>query len=211
MHRIVETPPQFAVDRLDHTAIASTFGCDRFTLTVLRNDRIQMSTNAASAPFAHGIIRPRNVLMAVVLLELVTAGWGFLAGRMSILFEPLEPAGPDIAAIAARIQIAGHPLLVFVALVFVVTGRLRLAIAALGVLEMTRWLNYIVWVTQIGPRLDDALDIQWTVAQVFCFPLMAAGGVALSALDKRLGLATALISAPTFYNLIGVTVFVLWF
>jgi hypothetical protein len=170
-----------------------------------------MSTKDTSAPVAHGTIGPRNILMAVVLLELMTALWGVLSGRTSMLLrDVLEPAEPDIAAIAAKVLAACHPLLVLSALALVAKGRLRLAIAALGTLELTRWLNYILWVMQNGPRLDDPLEVQWIAAQIFFFPLMAAGGVALGAFDKRPGLAAVLISAPTFYNLICITVFVLW-
>jgi hypothetical protein len=170
-----------------------------------------MTTKATSAAVAHRPIGPRNILVAVLVLELLTVLWGLLFGRMSILFrDPLEPAQPDIAAVVAKVQAVCHPLLVFTALAFVATGRLRHAIVTLGVLEVTRWLNYLLWIVQNGGRLDDALFVQWSAAQMFFLPLMAAGAVTLSLLGKRLGLAAVLISAPMLYNLVSFILVVLW-
>jgi hypothetical protein len=173
---------------------------------------LAIPTKAASVPAAREkMIGPRNILIVVAVFELLAVLWDFLLDRMSILFrDPLEPAESDIADVLTRAYVACHPLLVLAALAFAATGRVRHAIVALGVVEMMRWLNFMPWIVQNGLRLDDGLDIQWTAAQIFAFPLMAAGGIALAALDKRPGFATVLTGAATLYNLTGVTVYTLW-
>jgi hypothetical protein len=154
---------------------------------------------------------PRNILIAVAVLELLAVLWDFLFGRMSILFrDRWEPVEPGIADVLAKAYVACHPFLALAALALAATGRVRHAIVALGAVEMMRWLNYMPSVMQNGLRLDDGFDIQWTAAQIFVFPLIAACGIALAVRDERPGLATALISIPTLYNLTGFTVYTLW-
>jgi hypothetical protein len=173
---------------------------------------IELATITKAAPAARGkMLGPRNILIVAAVFELLAVLWDFLFGRMSILFrDRLELADPGIGDVFARAYLAGHPLLALAALALAATGRLRHAVVALGGVEMMRWLNYVPWVVQNGLRLDDGLVIQWTAAQIFVFPLIAACGIALAVRGERMGLATALISVPTLYNLSGFTVFTLW-
>jgi hypothetical protein len=46
-----------------------------------------------------------------------------------------------------------------------------------------------------------------TTAQIITFPLMAACAVALAARNRRLGIATALVTLPTLFNFAGVALF----
>jgi hypothetical protein len=173
---------------------------------------IELATITKAAPALRGkMLGPRNILIVVAALELLAVLWDFLFGRMSILFrDPLEPAEPGMADVLAKAYVACHPLLALAALALAATGRVRHAIVALGAIVMMRWLNYMPSVVQNGLRLDDGFDVQWTAAQIFLFPLMAACGIALAVRDERPGLATALISVPTLYNLTGFTVYTLW-
>jgi hypothetical protein len=46
-----------------------------------------------------------------------------------------------------------------------------------------------------------------TPVRIIAFPLLAACAIALAARNQRLGLATVLVSLPTFYSLIGLAIF----
>jgi hypothetical protein len=173
---------------------------------------LAISSKAASASaLRRKMLGPRNILIVLAVFELLDVLWDFLFGRRSILFrDRWEPAEPGVADIFAKAYVICHPLLALAALALAAAGRLRHAIVALGALELMRWLNYIPSVVQNGLRLDDGYDIQWTAAQIFVFPVIAACGIALAVRDERPGLATALTGVPTLYNLAGLTVFTLW-
>jgi hypothetical protein len=157
------------------------------------------------------LLRPRNILMVIAGFELFAVLLDFLFGRMSILFpRPFEPAGRGIGIVLTKTYFACHPLLTIAALALAALGRVWPAIVALGVVEMTRWLNLTAWVLQNGLQFDDGLAIQWTAAQIFINPAIAAWGIALAVRGERLGLATALIGVPTLYNLVGFSVYALW-
>jgi hypothetical protein len=170
------------------------------------------STKAESAPAARGkMLEPRNILIAVAVFELLAVLWDFLFGRMSILFrDPLQVAEPGVGDVLAKAYVACHPLLSLAALALAAKGRVRHAIVALGAVETMRWLTYMPSVVRNGLRLDDGFDIQWTAAQIFVFPVIAACAIAFAARDERLRLATALIAVPTLYNMFGLTVYTLW-
>jgi len=64
------------------------------------------------------------------------------------------------------------------------TRRVRNAIVTLGAVETTTWLNYMPSAVQNGLRPDHGFKTQWTTAQIFVFPLIAACGVALALRDE---------------------------
>jgi hypothetical protein len=166
-------------------------------------------TKTAAVPATPGKLRgPRNILIAMAVLEFLTVLWNFLFGRMSILFrDPLEPAATGIGDFITKAYLACHPFLVLAAVALAATGRIRQAIVAFGAIEIMRWLNYMTSVARNGLRLEDGFAMQWTAAQIFLFPLIAACGIALALSGKRPGLASALISIPILYNLAGFTLF----
>jgi hypothetical protein len=172
---------------------------------------LAISTKAASAAAWCGkILGPRNILMAAAAFEFPFVLWDVLFGPMSILFrDPLERAEQGVGDVLAKVYFACHPLLALAAMVLAARGRVRHAIVALGAVEAMRWLKLMPSVLQNGLRLEDGWAIQWTVAQIFVFPLVAACGIAFAARDERPRLAAALIAVPTLYNLFGLTVYVL--
>jgi hypothetical protein len=59
-----------------------------------------------------------------------------------------------------------------------------------------------------GLRLQSWWSVQWTVAQLLLFPLLAGIGVAIATLTIRYWLAAALIAIPTAYGVLGAVLFV---
>jgi hypothetical protein len=153
---------------------------------------------------------PRNILMVAAAIELIFVLWDVLFGPMSILFrDPLERAEQGVGDVLAKAYFACHPLLALAALALAARGRVRPAIVALGAVEAMRWLKLMPSVLQNGLRLEDGFAIQWTVAQIFVFPLIAACGIAFAVRDEQPRFAATLIAVPTLYNLFGFTVYVL--
>src|SRR5258707_10905184 len=159
--------------------------------------------DVASAAALHGETRRcSKVLIAVAVFESLAGVWSFpyLFGRASILFaNPLFLPEPGLGDAAVKVYVASHPLFALAALAFAVKGRVRHAIVVLGAVEMMRWLNFMTSVVSNGLRLNDGLSVQWTAAQIFIFPLLAACAIALATRARRLGLATAQVSIPTLY------------
>jgi hypothetical protein len=150
------------------------------------------------------LLRPRNTLMVIAGLEL------FLLPLDFLFRERLEPAEWEIGIVLTKTYFVCHPLLTVAALAMVALGRVRHAIVALAAIEMTRWLHLTAWVVlQNGLPLDDVLAIQWTAANIFIFPVVAAYVIALAVRGERLRLASALIGVPTLYNLVLFMVFAL--
>ena len=142
--------------------------------------------------------------------EFIFVLWDALFGRMSILFrDPLEPAGQGVDDVLAKAYFVCHPLLALAALALAARGRVRPAVVALGAVETMRWLKLMPTVLQNGLRLEDGLTVQWTVTQIFVFPLIAACGIAFAVRDEQPRLAATLIAVPTLYNLFGLAVYVL--
>jgi hypothetical protein len=82
----------------------------------------------------------------------------------------------------------------------------RYAIIALGAVAAMTRLNYMPSVVLHGLELNGVGAFE-TPVRIIAFPLMAACGTALAARNQRLGLATALVTVPTFYSLIGLVIF----
>jgi hypothetical protein len=150
------------------------------------------------------LLRPRNILVVVAGLELILLPLDFL------FRGPPEPAGWEIGVVLTKTYFAGHPLLTVAALAMAASGRVRPAIVALAAIEITRWLYLTAWVVlQGGLPLEDVLDIQWTAANIFIFPAVAAYAIALAVRGARLGLASALIGIPTLHNLVSIMAYAL--
>jgi hypothetical protein len=117
-----------------------------------------------------------------------------------------EIPGPGLSGAIIKAHIATHPVLALAALVFAATGRLRPAIIALGAVVLMTWLNYMPSVVLHGMEFRGVGAFE-TPAQIIAFPLLAVGAVPLAARDRRLGLATVLVIAPTLFNVVGLIVF----
>ena len=145
----------------------------------------------------------RTVLVIVGLIELLAALFDLpdLFRGVHNLFG--EASGSGFAEAITTAHLICHPLLAIAAVVLAATGRVRLAIVALGIVVIMTWLNHLPWLGRLD--LSKARDVQWAAKQIIAFPLMAAFAIALAARDARLGLATALVSIPTISNLASLT------
>ena len=107
-----------------------------------------------------------------------------------------------VAAISGAAS-AIHPLLALAALVFAAGGRVRPAIVMLGAVIIVTWLKYMPTVLSSG--IDAvALGAIWSPAQIIAFPLAAVCAIGLAAGNRRLVVATALVSLPTLFNIAAI-------
>ena len=161
------------------------------------------SSHPASLPGRRRHLGLRLLLIVVAIIETSDGLSNFptLFGDMS------EIPGPGIGGFLIKAHIAAHLPLALAALIFASTGRLRYAIIALGAAVAMTWLNYMPSVVLHGLELDSGFVALQTTAQIIAFPLMAACAIALAARGERLGLATALVSIPTLFNVFGVLAF----
>ena len=89
---------------------------------------------------------------------------------------------------------------------FAAIGKVRYAIIALGAIVFMTWLNYMPSVVRTGSSSGASTRSRRRGAD---HRLPADGRLRhrLAARNQRLGVATALVSIPTFYSLLGVIVF----
>jgi len=154
----------------------------------------------------------RLVLTIVAALEALEAilNLPLIVDRPNLLFGPwAEVPETALGIFLAKALVVCHPMLAIAALTFSITGRVRGALVALGAISILTWLSFLPTVVQNGPPLQGFGDIQWTVAQLLIFPLLAGTAVALAALKCRYSLATAMIVVPTAYNTFGMILFVI--
>ena len=145
-------------------------------------------------------------LRVVLIIAAVFEAFDALSS-VSILFGDMsEIPGPGFGGFLIKAHIATHPVLALAALLFAAIGRVRYAIIALGAVVAMTWLNYMPSVVGHGLEFKGTGAFE-TPAQIVAFPLMAACAIAYAARGQRLGLATALVSIPTFFNLFGVIAF----
>lgn len=157
------------------------------------------SRNVSSAPPLAGL---RILLIIVALIEAFDA----MPSAVILLGDISEIPGPGIGGAIIKAHLATHPVLALAALMFAVIGYVRHAIIALGAIVVMTWLNYIPSVVLHGLDFDGAAALQ-TPLQIIAFPLMAACAIAYAARNRRLGLATALVSIPSFIGVFGVIAF----
>lgn len=153
-------------------------------------------------------VRAPRLLGLYLLLILIAATEAFDGlSHASILFGDMsEIPGPGLSGFLIKTYIASHPLLALAALAFATIGRLRYAVMALGALVLMEWLNYMPSVVLHGLDFRGLSAFQ-TPLQIVAFPLMGACAIALAARDKRLGLATLLVSIPTLFGVLAVVAF----
>ena len=127
---------------------------------------------------------------------------------MPILFGDMsEIPGPGFGGFLIKAHIASHAPLALAALVFAAIGNLRYAFIALGAVVMMTWLNYMPSVVLHGLEFGGLYSTLQGPAQIIAFPLMGACGIACAARNQRLAVATALVSIPTFFFMLGVVAF----
>jgi hypothetical protein len=153
-------------------------------------------------------VRAPRLLGLYLLLILIAAIEAFdgLSHVPALFGDMSEIPGSGIGGAIIKAYIAVHPLLALAALALATIGRLRYAIVALGALVLMNWLNYMPSVVRHG--LDfKGLSAFETPMQIIAFPLMGACAIALAARNRRLGLATLLVSLPTLYGVLAVVAF----
>lgn len=161
-----------------------------------------VSADTAPAP-SQRHLGLRIVLIIVAIVEALDA-----LSSVSILFGDMSQIpGPGIGGTIIKAHIATHLPLALAALIFAATGHVRHAIIALGAVIAMTWLNYMPSVVLHGLEFDSGFSALQTTAQIIAFPLLAACAIALAARNRQLGLATALVSIPTLFNVFGVIAF----
>jgi hypothetical protein len=161
------------------------------------------TADTAPAPARQRHLGLRIVLIIAALLEAFDA-----LSSVSILFGDMsEIPGPGLGGFLIKAHIATHLPLALAALVFAAIGRARHAIVALGAVVAMTWLNYMPSVVLHGLEFSNGFAALQTTAQIIAFPLMAACAIAFTVRGRRLGIATALVSLPTFYSFIGLVIF----
>ena len=151
---------------------------------------------------------PRRLGLRVVLILMAALEAYDGLSSVFILFGDMsEIPGPGFGGFLIKAHIASHPVLALAAILFAVIGRVRYAIIALGAVVIMTWLNYMPSVVRHGFGFDNAYSTLQGAAQIIAFPLMAACAIAYAARDQRLGIATALVSIPTFWFWLGVIAF----
>ena len=156
---------------------------------------VSTETVAAPPPVpAAGLSGLGIALIIIAVLELldgVSVAWG--------IFGDPDLMVPAISGAASVM----HPLLALAALLFAAFGRVRPAIVMLGAVIIVTWLKYMPTVVSSG---IDAVGFGaiWSPAQIIVFPLLAVCAIFLSARDRRLLVATALVSLPTLFNIAAI-------
>ena len=160
-------------------------------------------TGAAAEPQrTHRLLGIHILLIIIAVIETFDG----LSGAPILFGDMSEIPGTGIGGAIIKAYIASHPVLALAALALAATGHVRYAIMALGALVMMTWLNYMPSVVRHGLDFGGIAGFE-TVAQIIAFPLMAACAIALAARNRRLGVATALVSIPTLSGVFGVLAF----
>ena len=152
------------------------------------------------------------VLVLVAVLEAFDAflDLPLIIDRPNLLFGPWAVVPTTLMGIIlGKVHVAVHPLLAIAALALTVAGNVRGALIALGAISVVTWLSFLPLVLQDGLPFRGWWSIQWTVAQLFVFPVLAGIVIALAVLTRRYRLATLLIAIPTGYNILGMVFFVI--
>ena len=132
-----------------------------------------------------------------------------LIDRPNLLYGPWAVTPATFPGVfLAKLHVAVHPLLAIAALMLSVMGNVRGSLIALAAISVATWLSFLPVLLHDGLALEGWWDLQWTVAQVFVFPLLAGTVIALAVLTSRYRLAAALIAIPTAYNALGAVIFV---
>jgi hypothetical protein len=146
-------------------------------------------------------------LRAVLIIVAIAEAFDGLSDFPTLFGDMSQIPGPGLGGFLIKAHIATHLPLALVALIFAVIGRVRYAIIALGAVVAMTWLNYMPSVVLHGLEFNSGFSALQTTAQIIAFPLMAACAIALAARGQRLGLATALVSIPTLFNVFGIIAF----
>jgi hypothetical protein len=154
----------------------------------------------------------RCVLVLVALLEVIEAvlDLPLIVDRPNLLYGPWAemPTSP-LGVFLAKGHVVVHPLLAFAALTLSVVGNIRGSLVALGAISVVTWLSFLPVVLRDGLPLQDGWAVQWTIAQLLVFPVVAGMAIALAVLTSLHRLAVVLIAIPTAYNAFGMVLLII--
>jgi hypothetical protein len=154
----------------------------------------------------------RSVLIIAAALEAFEAilDLPLIVDRPNLLFGPWgEMPTTFMGIILAKAHVIAHPLLAIAALTFSVAGNVRIALVGLGTISVLTWLSFLPVVLHDGLPLEGWWAIQWTIAQLFAFPVLAGISILLAVSTSLYKLSAGLIAIPTAYNTFGMGLFVI--
>ena len=153
----------------------------------------------------------RCFLVLVALFEVfdATLDLPLIIDRPNLLFGPWAVVPTTLMGILlAKTYVIVHPTLAIAALTFSANGNIRGALIALGAISILTWLSFLPAILEHGLPLEDWRNVQWTVAQLVVFPLLAGVAITLAVRTRRYWLAAALLGVATAYNAFGMLLFV---
>lgn len=140
------------------------------------------------APRRRGL---RALLAVIVLIDLA----------LTVLFAESPTFGLRPGAMVAIALAVIYLLLVLNALVFVMRGRIRSTIIALGAAVLLYYVPLAFWWVRSETPPSGFVDMLLISAPPMFFPLLAAIAIALAVRNQRLGLAAVLVCLPTMQKL----------
>jgi hypothetical protein len=164
-----------------------------------------------SRPVEEHLFGLTYLILVVALLEALHAilDLPLIIDRPNLLFGPWAVMPATLTGIIlAKARVVLHPLLALAALTLCLSGNLRGALVALGAIWVMTWLSFLPWVLHDGLPIQGWWALQWTVAQLFVFPVLAAAAIALAVLSSRHRLAAVLLAIPTAYAAFGTAMFI---
>ena len=161
-----------------------------------------------AADTAPGFSAPRHLgLRTVLFIAAAMEAYDALSNVFILFGDMSEIPGPGFGGFLIKAHLVTHAPLALAALVYAAIGNVRYAIIALGAVVMMTWLNYMPSVVRFGLGFDNFYTTVQGAAQIIGFPLMGACGIAFAARGRRLAVATALVTIPTFWFWLGVIAF----
>jgi hypothetical protein len=134
-------------------------------------------------------------ILLILLSALLTLG-AIDAYLPSALRGPLTTLSLFAMPVTAM-KIPLMPLLTGAALLLAITGRVRSAIVALGVVMLVAWAIDVPSVKIRGNPFAHGYTGLVLLAQVFVYPVIAVAAIWLALRDRLLGLAFAFVALPT--------------
>ena len=156
------------------------------------------------------------VLILVALAEGVKAilDVPMIIDRPNLLFGlPVFMPATLLGIVLTKAYYIFHPLLVMAGLMFTLSGNLRAALLALGAIPVLSWLATVSVMFQDERTLQGFWmswwAVQWTILQMFAFPVLVGIAIALAVLTNRTMLSAVLIALPTAHDTYDMAYFVI--
>lgn len=165
-------------------------------------------SDTAAAPQAIAVPRPSNWLRTILIVLAIIEGLEGLF-KLPLLFagDPDVP-GKGWGGWAVTSELALSFPFALIALVFLIKGDMRRAIAFIAGLGLLKWISLLPSLVNHPADFPGAgIMGLFQVAQVMVFPLLMLMAVALCWKNERLVLAGMLSTLPTLANWLGIAAF----